>query len=149
MAQDNAADPKQIRRAQKASALADQQDGQVIASIMSTVNGRAWVWRWLEACHLFENPYDDNDRREAFLLGEANIGRRLLAQIHQHCPDQYIQAQREANERYHTDARRNNDSRRRSPGDDAATERPGEQDAGRDVEGSDYDPYNGPRDADT
>lgn len=129
----NAADRKSIRAAEKAAALAERNRGEVLISLMATNNGRKFVWDWLESLHIFGTPVDPDTHRTYFLLGEQNAGKRLLDSILQWCPDQFIQAMREANER-----------RTSSPGagpaglpDDrtAAAEYDGGEDAGRDLEG--------------
>lgn len=138
----NAADRKDIRRAEKLAKLESTHDRETIVILMSTINGRSWMWRQLEQCHCFNDPFTGDALHEAYQKGERNFGLRLLSQINLYCPDQYIQMVREANERYL--------SNNRDP-DDAATsaEYSGGEESGRVVEGrepdaesGDYHPYN-------
>jgi hypothetical protein len=131
--QDNAGDRKAVRKAEKAAKQQQVADDAVLASLMSTVQGRAWIWRRLERCKVFVNAFDLNDRIEAFTLGEANVGRELLADIIRVCPDDYIQAMREANERAGSTVHRNDDD------GSTAAESAGGEDDGRDDQGSDED----------
>lgn len=130
MVEYNAADRKSVRRAEKAAKVAQAAHDAVLANLMSTIQGRAWLWSWLEQCKIFQNPFNVDNRLEAFTLGEANIGRMLLAEIIRVCPEDYIQAMREANERANSTTHRDSD-------EPATGERPGDEDDGRDNSGSD------------
>jgi hypothetical protein len=97
---DNAADRKSIRRKEKAAHLADVQRREVIANVMSTTYGRQWIWELLSNAHIFVTTFTGEPHSSAFQEGQRAMGLALLADIMIHCPDQYIQAQRESNERY-------------------------------------------------
>lgn len=99
----NAADRKSIRKAEKTARLADRQRAEVIASIMSTTFGRQWIWDLLSQSHIFAATFTPDPLQTAFNEGERNVGLRLLSDIMTHCPGQYLQAQREQNERYNSD----------------------------------------------
>ena len=118
----NASDRKSIRSAEKASVLRALQDREAVAAIMSTIPGRAWMWRQLSAAHIFATDFTADALRDAFFAGERNFGLRLLADIMLHCPDAYLQMTKEANNVRH-------DGNDRSPGDsesdvDSAAQRP-------------------------
>ena len=102
----NAADRKSIRRLEKAAKLADAQRQQVISGLMSTSFGREWIWDVLSSCHCFATTFNGDALSSAFAEGERNVGLRILSDILVACPDQYIQAQREANDRASLDERR-------------------------------------------
>ena len=102
----NAADRKSIRRLEKAAKLADEQRRAVITNLMSTAPGREWVWNILTQCHCFSTTFSGEALSGAFAEGERNVGLRLLSDVLTACPDQYIQAQRESNERSSLDERR-------------------------------------------
>ena len=106
----NASDRKSIRSAEKAAALRTIQDREAVAAIMSTIPGRAWMWRQLSAAHIFATDFTADALRDAFFAGERNFGLRLLADIMLHCPDAYLQMTKEANNVRH-------DGNDRSPGD--------------------------------
>jgi hypothetical protein len=100
---DNAADRKSVRRKEKDSRIADRQRGEMILSIMSTMPGRAWLWDRLSETNIFHTTHVTGDPlASAFQEGRRSVGLSLLADIMAYCPDQYIQAMREANERYHS-----------------------------------------------
>jgi hypothetical protein len=106
----NASDRKSIRSAEKASALRTIQDREAVAAIMSTIPGRAWMWRMLKQASLFNSNFTGDPYRDAFLAGERNFGLRMLNDIMEHCPDAYLQMTKEANNDRH-------DGNDRSPGD--------------------------------
>ena len=128
MTQTNAADRKSIRAAEKAAALLEQAEREVTISIMSTGPGRAYMWRRLEAARVFSTTYSDDTHRMAFQEGERNAGLQLLNSLMQFCPDLFILAMREANERRTADLTHADRA--------AAAEHLGSEGTGRDVEGS-------------
>jgi hypothetical protein len=101
----NAADRKSIRAAEKAAAIADRQRREVIGEIMSTLAGRAWLWDILSNCSIFTTTHSPDSSIAAFNEGRRSVGLSLLDDIMVHCPDQYIQAMREANVRHISDDR--------------------------------------------
>ena len=103
---DNAADRKDIRRREKEAKIATAQRAQVVHQIMSTVQGREWMWHTLAECGVFRQTFVPDAAMTAFNEGKRAIGLALLADIMTTCPDQYINAQRESNERHATWERR-------------------------------------------
>lgn len=132
--QDNAANPKQVRRAQKQARVRDREDGDVVRMLMRDYHGRRWVWDKLASAGIFQTTFNaESPYITSFTEGRRSFGLELLANIMQHCPDEFIQAQREANERASTDDARNardSDDSDTSPGE----QRTGGEDDGRDVE---------------
>ena len=105
-----------------------------VRDIMSTPSGRHWLWDHLSACHVFHSSFTGDALTTAYAEGERNMGLRLLSQIMQACPDNYILAQREANEREHTDDRRSSATGSNGPADQQGSDR-----AEGDPDSSDYD----------
>lgn len=105
----NASDPKDIRRAAKASAADDAERISFIKSSMSTIGGRAWFYNFLSACHLFDSAPTFDPNRDYFALGERNVGLRTFTDILSHCPDLYIVMMQEAHIKELTNVRRSND----------------------------------------
>ena len=95
----NAADRKSIRRQEKAARLAERQRAEVIRSIMSSTQGRAWLWDVLSSTAMFHTTFNGDALASAFQEGRRSVGLAFLADIMAHSPDLYIQAMREANER--------------------------------------------------
>lgn len=95
----NAADRKEIRKAEKTSAIADRERGQFVSNLLDTTIGRRWMHDLLVTCHVFQNPFTSDSHMTAFGCGELNIGQRLFADVVTYSPDNYILMMREANER--------------------------------------------------
>ena len=95
----NAADRKSIREAEKRSARLERDRAEYLANAMSTIPGRAYIWTQLESAHVFASSYSPNPLQMAFTEGERNQGLLLLNDLMHYCPDQFIQAMREANGR--------------------------------------------------
>lgn len=95
----NAAERRHVREAAKVVRIDASLDREVVVAIMQHSNGRRWMWNRLEACHIFAPSHSGNALNTAFAEGERNIGLMFLADIMAHCPEQYIQMAREANDR--------------------------------------------------
>jgi len=122
----NASDTRQIKAAIKQAKTDRALDDGVLTMVMTTPNGRAWMWRHLSRCHAFATPYTNDNNATNFRCGEQNIGLELIADLLRACPDQFIFMMREANDGGRTDDDnrhdRNSPDRRRDDsgsGDDA------------------------------
>ena len=95
----DASDPAHIRKAAKAAKADAAQRLEIVRGIMSLPSGRAWMHDWLQSCNIFATTFTGNALQSAFNEGRRSIGLRMLAEIMQACPDQYVQMMREENER--------------------------------------------------
>lgn len=137
----NAADRKQVRHAEKVAKAIQSADDAFLTDIMSTAEGRAWIWRRLEAASVFVNAFTADSRQEAFNLGLQAAGQTLLADVIRVCPNDFIQAMKEAN----------NERTKSEPGADSGTDsgtgpapqQPRSPQSGRVVEGADAYPEPG------
>ena len=127
---DSAADRKSIRRREKQARIDAASSAAVIRNVMSTVEGRAWLWSFLSDCHIFSTSFTGDALTSAFAEGERNVGQRLLNTITSTCPDEYIQAMRESHVRSAIDERRS------GPVDDGRDSGPVDSD---DPDGADLD----------
>lgn len=102
----NAADRKSIRKQEKDARQAERLRRDAIVACMSTSQGRAWLWDVLASAHCFHTTHVAGDAlASAFQEGRRSLGLGVLSDIMAHCPDLYIQAMREANDRYVSDNR--------------------------------------------
>lgn len=53
----------------------------VIRQIMSSVEGRAWIWNLLSRCHVYSTSFSSNALSMAFQEGERNIGLIINAEV--------------------------------------------------------------------
>ena len=126
---DDTSSRKSVRAKEKAARQADRTRGEVIIAFMSQPTGRSYIWEQLTLCHVFSTSFNRDALAMAFSEGERNYGLRLLDDILQWCPDQFILMMREVNGR---DNRSN-------------AEQPRGEDSDRGSEASDFDAafYNG------
>lgn len=114
----DASNRKDIRRAEKEAAFAERQRGEVLTNLMATTSGRAYIWNELGAAHIFSTSLSLDAIQMAFSEGERNMGLRLLNNVLDYCPDEFILMMREQNAR------------------DSARQQPGSQDGDGGVSGS-------------
>lgn len=63
--------------------------------LMNRREGRRFVWRLLQGCHLYDE-HSAGSGGAGFRAGERNVGLRLLADIVRLCPDLHARMAREA-----------------------------------------------------
>ena len=115
----NAGERKDVRRAEKQAKVTAQLHADAIRGVMSHSVGRAWMYDFLEQCHIFHTAFTGDNNATNFALGEQSMGLRLLASLMQVCPDDYLLMTREANERHlAADSRANTDHRADGGADD-------------------------------
>lgn len=92
----NAAERKDIRRAEKHAADAERARIDFICAAMSTAPGRAWFYNLLATCRVFADPFSGDALLEAHNKGQRNIGLMIYADIVGNCPDHFVTMMREA-----------------------------------------------------
>lgn len=102
----NAAERKDIRRAEKASEFAESQRVRFLCAAMDTVEGRRWFHDLLARCRIFADPFSGDALVEAYSKGERNIGLQIYNDIVTNCPQSFIAMMKEASIKEITDARR-------------------------------------------
>lgn len=61
-------------------------------TVLATPAGRRLIWKLLGDLGVFSLCYSsDSDRDTAFNLGARNQGLRMLAHIHEVCPERYLE----------------------------------------------------------
>ena len=95
----NASDRKAIRAAEKAAAIAERQHREVVIESMATPQRRRYVWEKLAAAGIFATTFSTDPLQMAFNEGQRNAGLILLNDVIENCPEQFILAMRESNER--------------------------------------------------
>ena len=93
----NAASKKEVNDARKKEARLRKEELSYVNKIMSTREGRKWMLNMLNICKTFTNPIVAQDTHYTYHnLGEQNIGKKLLQDINDAAPDQYILMMKEA-----------------------------------------------------
>lgn len=69
----------------------ERQDADVLRNVMRTKEGRAWLYRQLDLCHIYTATFAPGQADvTAFQLGEENIGKRLMMAAIDASPDLYM-----------------------------------------------------------
>lgn len=63
--------------------------------LMEDERGRRFVWELLEHAGVFRISFNQNSMTTAFNEGCRNFGLKVLAQVHELCPDRYAQMLKE------------------------------------------------------
>lgn len=90
-------DPEQIEAARKKSIQIEAENTEVMRRIMNERTGRQWMFGFLQKCHIHGSSFHENPHFHAFLSGEENVGKRMLAEIMRCTPEQYSKMCKEAN----------------------------------------------------
>jgi hypothetical protein len=83
----DASDPDQVAEAADGARRAARRDANTLKAFLGTPHGRAWMYRLLVSCHIYQTSFDGDPMRMAFREGERNIGLRLLAESQNADPD--------------------------------------------------------------
>lgn len=87
----DAADPEQVERAERAAKRHEKAMRVVVATLLSTPDGRAWMWGHLVSGHIFEASFVAGDPHlTSFRDGERNAMLRLLGDVMRAAPEQYM-----------------------------------------------------------
>jgi len=93
----NAADPKQVKRAKQKERLAEKRAQDDLATVLSTVQGRRYLWGLLADCGVFRLSYIPGALPQTeFNEGRRSIGLKTMAAIHELDPALYVKMAHEA-----------------------------------------------------
>jgi hypothetical protein len=93
----NAADPEQVKTAAKKVRNKRVQELEDFIKVMSTVEGRRFMWRLLDHTGFQKSSFTGNSTT-FFNEGMRNIGLIIWSDINEACPDLYIKMLQEAKE---------------------------------------------------
>lgn len=93
--QRNARDEKALKRASEKEKLLTKRRIDDVNLVMSTQQGRRFVWDLLEFTGVFSVGWDPSARIH-FNAGMRNVGLKVFSELHQVCPDQYLLMAKEA-----------------------------------------------------
>ena len=89
--------PKAKLRRSKQAKADFEIDKTIICALMRTGDGRRHVYRRLFFSGIWHEDGNLDPQKMAWKAGLRNEGLRLLALIHEHCPDQYASMWQESN----------------------------------------------------
>lgn len=108
-------DPTDLRSQDKHKAervvrekLAKENEETDIKWLMGTKRGRRILWRLMDQSGVFRLSFNTNAMQMAFAEGNRNFGNRMLAMIHDQCPELYsVMVKEQKNDRYADDGSHN------------------------------------------
>lgn len=83
-------DKEQVNKARKKAARTRADRLKFIEAAMQHEEGRAWFYDILLFCRIFQGSYNDDPYRTAFLCGQQNVGLRILEDLQDAAPDNYL-----------------------------------------------------------
>ena len=100
----NAADPRAIRKAKQSEKQRRDRDRKDLRDVLSTVQGRRFVWKQLEQSGVFRLSIAFGEpQRTDFNEGRRSLGLALMADIHALDPALYVQMATEAHDEQQID----------------------------------------------
>ena len=100
----NAADSRQVREAGKRERWTREQELADIRHLLSLVQFRRFVWRYLGRCGLYQTSFSDAANQTYFLEGKRQVGLEIMADITEADPDSYLRMMNEAKVREKAEA---------------------------------------------
>lgn len=95
----DAADPNAFANAQKDQLRKDREDRDVVRRILMTKQGRAWLRRKLDRCHINNSPFVAGQADvTAYHLGAESIGREMMLEAMGASVDLYMTMIKESQE---------------------------------------------------
>ena len=92
----DAADPVAENNARADVARFKRADADVLRTIMMGKEGRAWLYRFLDRCHIFGDTFaGEQTHLSAFMQGQENIGRQLWLDVQNASLDLYMKMMKE------------------------------------------------------
>ena len=87
----DAADPEQVAAREAAVKLREEQRRAVESALMSTTQGREWVWQVLSDCHAWDEriAVTANAYEQGFWSGQREIGLQLMRRVARSSPDNF------------------------------------------------------------
>lgn len=88
----DAADPAATDNANREERRKAREDADVLRTIMHSKQGRAWLYRLLEGCHIYSSTFMPGQSDVTFFaLGEENAGKKLMNAAIDASADLYMQ----------------------------------------------------------
>lgn len=93
--QTNAADVEQVKKGSKEEKTKRQIEIDDIKFILSTRQGRSFVWRHMTNAGIFQSCFTGNSAT-FFNEGRREVGLKMLAEVNEASPDSYLQMMKES-----------------------------------------------------
>ena len=92
----NASNEVQVKEAKAKEKFGREQELADLIFVLSTVNGRRLIWRYLCSCGIYKQSADVSGSWTYFNEGKRSVGNMMLADIMECMPDAYITMMKES-----------------------------------------------------
>ena len=99
----NASEETHVRAGRRKAKLERDQHLADVRLVMDTLGGRRVMWGLLVDALIFRTTFAQDPCVSAFQEGNRNLGLKVLADVMEACPELYLKAQTEANQRKEQD----------------------------------------------
>lgn len=89
----DASDPAQVKDQKGKAKRMRMREQDDLKAVLSTVEGKRFVWRVLEFCGIHSDSFDTNALQMARKEGKRSIGLFLEVEIGQSCPEKFLEMQ--------------------------------------------------------
>jgi len=97
--QRNAADPQQVKFAERKARQAEEVFSVCLKAVMTTGEGRLVMWGLLERAGIYRSVFDAQGSRVYYNAGRQDFGHELLAMLIEQTPEAYLLMESEARRR--------------------------------------------------
>lgn len=94
----NAADIEQVKEAASKEKRGKEQRCDDMLMVLSTPQGRRFIWRYLTECGVFRTSYTGDATNTIYLEGQRNMGLKILSDVNEASPEAYIKMMLESKE---------------------------------------------------
>jgi hypothetical protein len=92
----NLGDEAQVKRRDSAVKRKEESYTEDLRNVLNHASGRRVLWKILDDCGVLRNCFvEHSSRLTDFLLGQKNLGLKLLAEIYEVNPDAYLRMKKE------------------------------------------------------
>lgn len=85
----NASKPDEVAAARLRAKDRSGRDADDLKAVLSTIEGRRFIWSVLKSCKLYESPLNGNGGFQSANIGRGDVGRELLHRLNQADPTAY------------------------------------------------------------
>lgn len=87
----NASDPKEVKKAEAAAKVRDQQRKAIVANLLGSREGREWLAQLLKDCHTFEErvQISGGQYEQGIFNGERRVGLDLMRFLAKSAPQNF------------------------------------------------------------
>lgn len=92
----NISDEHLVKKREKKISNRHERDMEDLRNVLNHASGRRVIWRIMEDCGVFKNCFvESSSRLTDFLLGQKNLGLKIMAEVNDVNPEFYVRMKKE------------------------------------------------------